>query len=53
MGFGLQGERGKRRFWAPKIAGERSQAPHIAVKGTSTLRRAPSAYSRAPGFFQS
>jgi len=27
--------------------------PHTAVNGTSTLRGAPSAYSRAPSFFES
>jgi len=33
-----------------KIAGERFQAPHSRINGTSRLRRAPAAYSTAPIF---
>ena len=48
----VRGNTGERRFWAPKIVGERSQA-HTAVNGASRLTEAFSAYSRASNFFQS
>jgi len=48
----VRGNAGERRVpWPLKIAGERSQA-HTAVNGTSTLKAAPSAYSRALNFFR-
>ena len=39
----------ERRSWAPKNCVPK---PHTAVNGTSRLRGAPSAYSRAPIFFR-
>jgi len=48
----VRGNAGERRSWAPKIAGERSQAPHSRY-WYERVERARSAYSRAPNFFQS
>jgi len=47
----VRGNARERRSWALIIAGKRSR-PHTAINGSSTLRGAPSAYSRAPNFFR-
>jgi len=48
----VRGNAGERRSWAPKIAGERSQA-HTAVNGTSRLRGAHIHHTVGPQIFQS
>jgi len=47
----LWGNAGERRSWALKFLASVPR-PHTAVKGTSRLRGAPSAYNRALRFFR-